>query len=100
MWCECMTIGERPLGRLRRLAITAGIRSMNRPRFAAPVLAAALLGGLLITANPPAVDAASCIRISGGVFNSPGNDNYMPNLNGEYVRIHNYCSTAKYLTGW
>jgi hypothetical protein len=36
-------------------------------------------------ARPATVDAASCVRIIGGVFNSPSNDNFMPYLNGEYV---------------
>ena len=73
---------------------------MIRARLILPILAGLLLTGLVTSAAPPSVEAASCVRISGGVFNAPGNDNYMPYLNGEYIRIHNYCSTAKYLTGW
>lgn len=49
---------------------------------------------------PSSVDGASCVRISGGRFDAPGNDNYAANLNGEYVRIRNYCTTPRYLTGW
>jgi len=50
--------------------------------------------------GPPSVDGASCVRISGGRFDAPGNDNDAAHLNGEYVRIKNDCTTAKYLTGW
>jgi Lamin Tail Domain len=46
------------------------------------------------------VVAASCVRISGGQFDAPGNDNYAANLNGEYVRIKNYCSTRTSVSGW
>jgi lamin tail-like protein len=49
---------------------------------------------------PDAAAAASCVRISGGVFNAPGNDNLAALLNGEFIRIKNYCATAKVLTGW
>src|SRR4029079_4638467 len=68
------------------------------------VIAAALgLGGIAVTMAAPTiteVDAAGCVRITGGVFNSPGNDNYMPYLNQEYVVIKNVCSTSKLMTGW
>jgi hypothetical protein len=73
---------------------------MTRARFLAPALAALVLVGLASGIAPQSVDAASCVRISGGRFDAPGNDNYMPYLNGEYIKIHNYCSTGKYLTGW
>jgi hypothetical protein len=66
------------------------------------VLALALTASFLghAAAAPPVADAASCVRISGGNFNAPGDDNQAVNLNGEYVRIKNYCSAAQYLTGW
>jgi len=68
------------------------------------VIAAALgLGGIAVTMAAPTiteVDAAGCVRITGGVFNSPGNDNYMPYLNQEYVVIKNVCSTSKLMTGY
>jgi len=47
---------------------------------------------------PATVDAASCVRISGGRFDAPGND--ASNLNGEYVKIKNYCSTRASIAGW
>jgi hypothetical protein len=62
------------------------------------VLAATAVG--VNAGAPSTADAASCVRISGGNFNAPGDDNLAANLNGEYVRIKNYCSTGKYLTGW
>ena len=33
-------------------------------------------------------------------FDAPGNDNYAANLNGEWVRIKNYCTTRKGIGGW
>lgn len=56
-----------------------------------------------VTLTPPAVqeaEAAACIRIRTGVFDAPGNDNYMPYLNQEYIVLRNYCSTYKVMTGW
>ena len=63
----------------------------------AGVLALSALGGAIGGAAD--VSAASCIRISGGRFDAPGNDNYAAYLNGEYIRLKNYCTTTKYLTG-
>lgn len=62
------------------------------------VLGAALLVMPGLTAAP--VEAASCIRLTGGNFDAPGNDNYAENLNGEYVKIKNYCSNTKSIGGW
>jgi hypothetical protein len=73
---------------------------MNRARALAASFLAVVFAGSLALAIAAPVSAASCVRISGGRFDAPGNDNYMPYLNGEYIRIHNYCSTAKVLTGW
>jgi Lamin Tail Domain len=77
------------------------VRSVSRP------LAAALSLGLLALvaaatppANPQEADAASCVRINGGVWNPAGNENYMPYLDNEYITIRNYCSTYRTLTGW
>lgn len=49
---------------------------------------------------PSTTDAASCVRISGGNFDAPGNDNQAANLNGEYIKIKNTCSAAKSVGGW
>jgi hypothetical protein len=51
-------------------------------------------------ANPSTAAAAGCVRFSASNFDSPGNDNYSANLNGEWVRIKNFCSTARSLSGW
>jgi hypothetical protein len=64
----------------------------------ASVFSIVLFGGA--ASAPQDTSAASCVRISGGRFDAPGNDNYAAYLNGEFVRVHNYCSTAKYLTGY
>jgi Lamin Tail Domain len=74
--------------------------SMFRARILVFVFAAVTMGGVFAAAMPGPIAAASCVRISGGVFDAPGNDNYMPQLNGEFIRVHNYCSSAKSLTGW
>jgi lamin tail-like protein len=51
-------------------------------------------------ASPQAASAASCVRFSASHFNAPGDDNQAVNLNGEWVRIRNYCSTTKSLSHW
>jgi hypothetical protein len=33
-------------------------------------------------------------------FNAPGDDNYMPQLNQEWVRIKNTCATKKSIGSW
>jgi predicted lipoprotein with Yx(FWY)xxD motif len=43
---------------------------------------------------------AVAIRIVGGNWNPPGNDNHAPALNAESVRIKNFSSSRKSLTGW
>jgi hypothetical protein len=67
--------------------------------------AAVVAGGLLpLLAVPFTVgqaDASSPARISSVQYDSPGSDtgsNY--SLNGEWVRITNYSSTRKTLSGW
>lgn len=73
----------------------------RRPRLLlATIIAFALLTGVLPVAPMANVAAASCVRLSGGNFDAAGNDNYAAHLNGEYVRIHNACSSAKSLSGW
>jgi hypothetical protein len=65
------------------------------------IIAAAMTVGVGSSlANPAEVDATSCIRIVGGVFDVPGNDNYMPYLDNEYVTIRNYCASSRLMTGW
>ena len=64
------------------------------------LLALLFLVGVAGVATPATADAAACVRFSATHFNAPGNDNYAANLNGEWVRIKNYCSTTKSLSGW
>jgi hypothetical protein len=52
------------------------------------------------SANPPTAAAAGCIRFSATNFDAPGDDNQSANLNGEWVRIKNYCSTRKAIGDW
>lgn len=61
-------------------------------------LALAAWGVPAVAPSPAA--AASCVRISGGNFDAAGNDNYAASLNGEYIKIKNYCSTTKSVAGW
>ena len=51
-------------------------------------------------AGPPSADAAPCVRFVASRFDATGNDNYMPYLNGEWVRIKNVCSASRSLGGW
>jgi hypothetical protein len=69
-------------------------------RFLGLSLAVAVLAGVLTLAAPAPTDAANCLRFSATHFEAPGNDNYAANLNGEWVRIHNYCSVTKSLSSW
>jgi lamin tail-like protein len=62
------------------------------------VLMTGLFGTVAIA--PESASAAACVRISGGLFDAPGNDNLAGLLNGEYIRIKNFCAAAKTLTGW
>jgi hypothetical protein len=52
----------------------------------------------LPASNPPMAAAAGCLRISATNFDGPGDDNYQ--LNGEWVRIKNTCSSGKGIGGW
>jgi hypothetical protein len=66
-------------------------------------LALALLLSALASApaaNPAIAAAATCVKFVASNFDAPGNDNYPENLNGEWVRIKNVCSTAKGIGGW
>lgn len=74
-------------------------RTLFRPIAVAAVFALVAATGL-VTGPPPAVDAASCVRVVGGDWNPAGNENYRPSLNYESTKIKNFCSTAKLLTGW
>jgi predicted lipoprotein with Yx(FWY)xxD motif len=47
-----------------------------------------------------AAPAPASVRIVGGTWNPPGNDNRLPALNAESVKIKNFGTTTKSLTGW
>jgi len=55
--------------------------------------------GLFVVPPAPTV-AAGCVRFVAGNFNAPGNDNYARYLNGEWVRIKNFCGKTKRIGGW
>jgi hypothetical protein len=76
-------------------SLVPGIRTL-----AGAMTAAALLATGATATLPSTAVAASCVRFSASNFNAPGDDNYMPQLNQEWVRIKNYCSTAKSVGGW
>jgi len=82
-----------------RLGLLTG-NAMKRLRaLATTLLALAFVIGAS-AAGAPAAEAASCVRVVGGTWNPPGNDNYPPALNAESVKIKNTCSTSQVLTGW
>lgn len=63
------------------------------------------LAGLVVLVSgvlaAPAASAASAVRISYVYYNSPGSDTGSnTSLNAEYVRIKNFSSTNRSLTGW
>lgn len=58
-------------------------------------------GGTWHVARPTAaVPAPAGVRIVGGNWNPPGNDNHAPALNAESVKIKNFGTTRRSLTGW
>jgi len=58
-------------------------------------------GGTWHVARPTTAAAAPAgVRIVGGTWNPPGNDNHPPALNAESVKIKNFSSSRKSLTGW
>lgn len=68
-----------------------------KPVLAASAIAAMISGGVV---TAPA-EAVSPVRISSVQYDSPGSDTGSnSSLNAEWVRITNYGSTAKALTGW
>jgi len=75
------------------------MRNIGRALLIGWLAALVALSSLAVIAPATAL-GASCLRVSGGHFDAPGNDNYASNLNGEYVRVHNSCSSAKLMTGW
>lgn len=68
-------------------------------------LAAALSIGVvfasaLAMAAPSPASAAPCVKFVASNWDAPGDDNYMPQLNQEWVRIKNTCAKTQALGGW
>ena len=58
-------------------------------------------GGTWHVARPTsAAPARPGVRIVGGNWNPPGNDNHAPALNAESIKIKNFGTSRKLLTGW
>jgi hypothetical protein len=77
-----------------------GILLFNLKRVSAILAALLLPMSLLLFTSSPA-QAVSTVRISGVQYDSPGSDtgsNF--SLNAEWVRITNYSSSRKSLSGW
>lgn len=68
----------------------------------ATLAAIGLVAGLLGSfAGVSPAEAASAVRISAAQYDSPGSDTGSnKSLNAEWVRVTNYSSTRKTLTGW
>ena len=43
---------------------------------------------------------ATCVKFVSSNWDAPGDDNYMPQLNKEWVRIKNNCASAQSIGGW
>lgn len=63
-------------------------------------LAVVLTTGGAVAPNTPVASAAGCVRFVASNWDAPGDDNYMPQLNQEWVRIKNTCSTTKSIGSW
>jgi hypothetical protein len=87
-------------------AATLGGTPMNsvtlRPRAlgSAFALAVVLTTGGSFATGAPVAEAAPCVRFVASNWDAPGDDNYMPQLNKEWVRIKNTCSTTKSIGSW
>lgn len=72
------------------------LRAISTVIASAAIAAAA---SLTPTGATEPVSAASCVRFSAVLFDAVGtNDN--TNLNGEWVRVKNYCTTTATIGGW
>jgi hypothetical protein len=74
---------------------------MTNTRRLGAIISAALAVAVLVPATAGEAVAASPVRISGVQYDSPGADTGSnSSLNAEWVRITNYSSTRKSLSGW
>ncbi len=64
-----------------------------RALVSAATLAAFVVVGVVPTIAPQSAQAASCVKFVASNFDAPGDDNYMPQLNQEWVRIKNSCGS-------
>jgi len=65
------------------------------------IVAAAMLPAVVLPMAAAPAEAASAVRISPLQYDSPGSDSGSnASLNAEWVRVHNYSTTKKVLTGW
>ena len=71
-----------------------GLRSI----VAAAATFAVVASGASAFVAPSSVDAATCVKFVAARFDAPGDDNY--NLNAEWVRIKNTCSSTISIAGW
>ncbi|WP_062287508.1 lamin tail domain-containing protein [Demequina phytophila] len=70
-------------------------------RLSAVAVATAIAAIASVPAAAPPADAASAVRFSYVQYNSPGSDTGgNTSLNGEYIKIKNYGTASKNLTGW
>jgi hypothetical protein len=63
-------------------------------------LATLVFVGVTPIFSPEPVQAASCVKFVASNFDAPGDDNYMPQLNQEWVRIKNTCSSSQSIGSW
>src|SRR4051794_31601900 len=77
-------------------------QSFSRVRVLGVALAltAFLTGASWSHAAAPVATATGCLVFVASNFNAPGDDNQAANLNGEWVRIKNNCTTSKSVGGW
>ena len=72
----------------------------TRALVAAGALSIFVAIGVAPTIAPQSTQAASCVKFVASNFDAPGDDNYMPQLNQEWVRIKNTCTKSMSIAGW
>ncbi|MGH2555295.1 MAG: lamin tail domain-containing protein [Actinomycetota bacterium] len=73
---------------------------MSMKRIVRVALVGAMVAAGLLAVQPSA-SAAPCVRISKIWYDSPGTDRGSnKSLNAEWVRLKNYCGTARSLKSW
>jgi hypothetical protein len=79
-----------------------GSVTLPRPRALvfAVTLAVVLGAGGAVVIGGPVAEAATCVKFVKSNWDAPGDDNYMPQLNDEWVRIKNVCAKNKSIGAW